>query len=147
MNSNHWWHWAALFILGLGILFIPVPVGASTPVGRVFHVDASRFEYSPAVLRANPGDQISIEMTATDVVHGLAIDGYNLETTADPGQTARISFIADKSGTFRFHCTVTCGNMHPFMTGKLEVGRNTFLWRSIGLVSLALIAAVWKGRK
>ncbi|NJD60350.1 MAG: hypothetical protein FIA98_13235 [Anaerolineae bacterium] len=147
MNSDRWWHWVVLFSFGLGIAFISVTAGASTPVERAFHVEASRFEYSPAVLRVNPGDRVKIELTATDVVHGLAIDGYNLETTADPGQTARISFTADKSGTFRFHCTVTCGNMHPFMTGKLEVGRNTFLWRSIGLVSLALVAAVWKGRK
>jgi heme/copper-type cytochrome/quinol oxidase subunit 2 len=90
---------------------------------------------------------VTIELITTDVVHGLSIDGYDLQTTADPGKTARISFTADRSGTFRFHCTVTCGNMHPFMTGKLEVGQNTVLWRAMALVGLALFAGVWKGRK
>ena len=133
--------------LVLAVLFIPLPAGAASPTDRTFRVDASRFEYSPGILHVNPGDRVTIELVATDVVHGLSIDGYDLETTADPGQPARLTFVADRAGTFRFHCTVTCGNMHPFMTGKLEVGTNSFLFRSIGLVGLALLAGVWKGRK
>jgi heme/copper-type cytochrome/quinol oxidase subunit 2 len=126
---------------------VPIPVGATAPTERTFHVDARRFEYDPAILKVNPGDRVTIELAATDVVHGLAIEGYNLETTADPGKTARLSFMADQRGTFRFRCTVTCGNMHPFMTGKLEVGQNTLLWRAIALTGLVLVAVVWMGRK
>ena len=147
MKTNHWWHWALLAGLVLAVLFIPLPAQASTPTERIFRIEASRFEYNPAVLRVNPGDKVTIELVAMDVVHGLSIEGYGLETTADPGKTARITFIADQTGSFRFHCTVTCGNMHPFMTGKLEVGRNTLLLRSIALVGLVMIAGVWKGRK
>jgi heme/copper-type cytochrome/quinol oxidase subunit 2 len=131
----------------LAVIFIPLPAGATAPTERTFRIEAKRFEYSPAILQVNPGDKVTIELVATDVVHGLSIDGYNLETTADPGKTARITFTADKAGSFRFHCTVTCGNMHPFMTGKLKVGQNTLLLRAIALVGLALLAGVWKGRK
>jgi nitrous oxide reductase len=92
-------------------------------------------------------DRVTIELTATDVVHGLSIDGYNLSTTADPGQTARLTFIADQEGSFRFRCTVTCGNLHPFMIGKLHVGQNTLLWRASGLSILALFAVIWGLRK
>jgi heme/copper-type cytochrome/quinol oxidase subunit 2 len=147
MKLNHWWHWVILAGLAVAVIFIPVPAGAAAPTERTFRVEASRFEYSPAVVKVNPGDRVTIELVATDVVHGLAIDGYDLQTTADPGKTARITFTADRSGTFRFHCTVTCGNMHPFMTGKLEVGQNTLLWRAMALVGLALFAGVWKGRR
>ena len=147
MNSYHWWHWVILAGLALGVIFIPLPVSATTPSQHTFRIDAKRFEYSPAVLKVNPGDRVTIELVATDVVHGLAIDGYDLQTAADPGKTAIITFTAHKSGTFRFHCTVTCGSMHPFMTGKLEVGSNTLLLRSAVLVGLALIAGVWKVRK
>jgi len=101
----------------------------------------------PAVLAVNPGDRVTIELTATDVVHGLSIDGYNLATTADPGQTARLTFVADRQGSFRFRCTVTCGNMHPFMIGKLEVGQNLMFWRAIALSGLALVAGIWKLKK
>jgi heme/copper-type cytochrome/quinol oxidase subunit 2 len=143
MRSN-WWQWLILAGLVLAVLFIPLPAAASTPTDRTFRIEASRFEYSPAVLQVNPGDRVTIELVSTDVVHGLSIDGYNQQTTADPGQTARITFVADKSGLFRFHCTVTCGNMHPFMTGKLQVGGNTLLVRSVALVGLILLAGIWK---
>jgi plastocyanin len=136
-----------LAVIGLVILFVPLPVKADAPTDRFFQIDARRFEYDPAILKANPGDRVTIELVATDVVHGLAIDGYNLETTADPGKAARLSFVADRQGTFRFQCTVTCGNMHPFMTGKLMVGGNTFLWRAIALTGMVLAVGIWMGRK
>jgi heme/copper-type cytochrome/quinol oxidase subunit 2 len=57
---------------------------------------------------------------------------------ADPGQTASLTFIANKSGSFRFRCNVTCGAMHPFMIGKLTVGTNHWLYRSFGLAALVI---------
>jgi len=145
--SRHRWQWVIFGFIALGILFIPVPAGVSTPIERTFRIEARRFEYSPAILKVNPGDLVTLELVATDVVHGLSVDGYRLETTADPGQVARITFVANREGIFRFHCTVTCGSLHPFMTGKLQVGGNTYLLRSILLVGLALTAAAWKFRK
>jgi heme/copper-type cytochrome/quinol oxidase subunit 2 len=112
----------------------------------VFKVEASRFAYAPAVLQANPGDTVTIELTSTDVVHGLAVDGYGVETTADPGQTARLTFLADRSGSFRLRCTATCGPMHPFMIGKLQVGRNELLWRGTALAFVVVAAVWWKTR-
>ena len=111
---------------------------------RTFQVKASRFEFSPAEITVNPGDQVSIELTSSDVVHGLYIDGYNLQIAADPGQTQTLTFTADQSGTFRLRCSVTCGDLHPFMIGKLHVGSNTLLWRAIGLATLSIISLlVW----
>jgi len=147
MSFKHWWRWIFLGVLALTILLIPLPASAAIPTERTFHIDASRFQYSPAVLKVNPGDTFTIELKATDVVHGLSIDGYSLVTSADPGETARITFVANREGSFRFHCTVTCGNLHPFMTGKLEVGRNGFVWRAVALVGLAIFAGAWMGRK
>jgi heme/copper-type cytochrome/quinol oxidase subunit 2 len=145
-KSGHWWQWTILAILALGVLLIPIPVSASTPVDRIFRVEADRFDYNPAILTVNPDDRVTIELVATDVVHGLSIDGYDVETSVDPGQTVQLTFVANREGTFRFHCTTTCGNMHPFMSGKLEVGRNTLLWRSIVLVGLAFFIGTWKRR-
>lgn len=139
--------WAVFALVALLILFIPVPQTAATPVERTFHIQASQFAYRPAMLSVNQGDQVIIELLATDVVHGLAIDGYNVETSSDPGQTARLSFTADRPGTFRFRCSVTCGNMHPFMIGKIQVGRNDLFWRGALLAGLALFAGIWGSRK
>lgn len=145
--TRYWWQWILLAALALTVLLVPVPAVAAVPTSRTFHIEASRFAYSPAILKVNPGDKVTIDLVATDVVHGISIDGYNLETTADPGQTASLTFVADREGSFRFHCIVTCGNLHPFMTGKLEVGRNTLLWRAIALVGLAIFAGLWVRRK
>jgi heme/copper-type cytochrome/quinol oxidase subunit 2 len=141
------WRWGILALLTLLILFLPISGNAAEPVERTFQIKASQFAYSPAILSVNPGDQVTIELLATDVVHGLSIDGYKLETTSDPGQTARLTFVADRQGSFRFRCAVTCGNLHPFMIGKLQVGQNELWWRGALLAGLALIAGVWGVRK
>ena len=147
MKILHLWRWAVLGGLALAVLFIPFPASATAPTERIFHIDAQRFEYTPSTLTVNPGDRVTIELTATDVVHGLSIDGYDLAVTADPGQTARLTFVADQPGSFRFRCTMTCGNLHPFMIGKLRVGQNLLLWRAVGLFGLALLAGASKWRK
>ena len=146
-NLSPIWRWGILALLTLFVLFLPIPENAAEPVERTFQIKASQFAYSLAILSVNPGDQVTIELLATDVVHGLSIDGYKLETTSDPGQTARLTFVADRQGTFRFRCTVTCGNLHPFMIGKLQVGQNELLWRGVLLAGVAIIAGVWVVRK
>jgi heme/copper-type cytochrome/quinol oxidase subunit 2 len=139
--------WIGLPILVLLILTIPVPGQASVPQERSFFVEASRFAYQPSVLKVNQGDRVTIDLVAEDVTHGLSVDGYNLEITADPGQPTRLTFVADHSGAFRLRCSVTCGPMHPFMIGKLQVGSNDLYLRGVGLALLLTFAALWKVRR
>ena len=136
--------WIIIGIGALVVVFIPLPsVSQQQSTERYFEIDASSFAYSPAVLKVNPGDDVTIKLTSTDVVHGLYVDGYNVNVIADPGQSATLSFKADRSGTFRLRCSVTCGAMHPFMLGKLQVGNNTLYWRGIGLSLIALLAIIF----
>ena len=131
--------WLILGIAALLVAFAPLNFQPATlNVERVFHVEAGDFAYSPAILTVNPGDKVTIELASTDVVHGLYVDGYGVSVTADPGQPATLSFIADRPGTFRLRCSVTCGALHPFMIGKLQVGSNLLLWRGIGLAFISL---------
>lgn len=138
------WPWFVLALVALAITFVPIPTGTGVPGSHELRIAASQYEYSPAVISVNQGDRVTIELVSTDVVHGLYLDGYKLEVTADPGQTASLSFIADKSGTFRFRCSVTCGPLHPFMIGKLRVGNNILLWRGMALAVLAAAAGLWR---
>ena len=132
-----------LFVMvGLVVAFVPLPVPPITPQLRTFQLDARQFAYSPSQLRVNPGDAVTIQLVSTDVVHGLYIDDYDISVEADPGQTAILTFVADKPGSFRFRCNVTCGAMHPFMIGKLTVGANAWLLRSISLAALAVIGVI-----
>jgi len=137
----------SFLLLAILILLVPIPAKARTPTERVFRVEASRFAYSPAVLKVNPGDRVTIELISTDVVHGLSIDGYGLEVSADPGRPASLTFTADRVGSFRLRCSVTCGGMHPFMIGKLQVGGQNTLWRGVGAAFMIAVFAVLKGWK
>jgi heme/copper-type cytochrome/quinol oxidase subunit 2 len=134
-----------ILVLGFSLaamfaLVAPLAWAASSqPVERTIHIKASSFEYSPATIRVNRGDRVTLEIEATDVVHGIAIDGYDLRVDAEPGQTARLTFVADRSGVFRFRCPVTCGALHPFMIGKLYVGSNPLYW---GAMLAAVVAVV-----
>ena len=131
-----------LAMAGLAMAFAPLPVPAVAPQERTFRIDARQFAYSPSELQINPGDTVTIQLISTDVVHGLYIDGYDLSMEADPGQTTTMTFTADKSGSFRFRCNVTCGAMHPFMIGKLTVGTNDWLVRSAGLAVVAVLGVL-----
>ncbi|MCX6069205.1 MAG: cupredoxin domain-containing protein [Chloroflexi bacterium] len=127
-----------LVLAGLVVAFAPLPVRPYTSIARSFRVEASQFAYSPAEISVNPGDMVTIELVSTDVVHGLYVDGYDISVKADPGQTATLSFVADRPGAFRMRCNVTCGAMHPFMIGNLNVGANTWLYRSMALAFIGI---------
>lgn len=132
-------------LAGLVVAFAPLPVQSIAPAEREFRIEASQYAYNPGEINVNPGDKVTIKLVATDVVHGLYVDGYGISVKADPGQTATLTFVADKPGSFRLRCNVTCGEMHPFMIGKLHVGSNTWLYRSIGLAVLVILSfAFWK---
>jgi heme/copper-type cytochrome/quinol oxidase subunit 2 len=129
------------------IVFAPTPTAFSAHADRTIRIEARSFHYTPEVIQVNPGDRVTLELSSADYVHGLYIDGYDLNLVADPGQTSRLTFVADKPGTFRLRCSVTCGALHPFMIGKLNVGSNDLLLRAIGLAVVAGFAGFWWLRK
>jgi heme/copper-type cytochrome/quinol oxidase subunit 2 len=143
--------WAAGVLaaaLVLAALLAPLPVRGSAPRERHITVSAHSFAFEPGTVRVNRGDTIVIDLESTDVVHGLYVDGYGLETQAEPGRPGQITFIADRSGAFRFRCNVACGNLHPFMIGKLVVGPNLTWLRAIAAVVITVAGAMvvfWRG--
>ena len=141
------WKWGIFAALALLILVLPLPVLSAAPVDRHIEISASSFEYDPGVIRVNPGDRVTLELSSTDVTHGIAIDGYDLQVAAEPGQSQSLSFTADRQGTYRLRCSVTCGALHPFMIGKLHVGPNVLLLKSIAIATLGLAAVFWSGTR
>jgi heme/copper-type cytochrome/quinol oxidase subunit 2 len=134
-------------LAGLAVAIVPLPVQLNSPMERTFRIEASQFSYFPSEISVNPGDTVTIELVSTDVVHGLYVDGYAVSVTADPGQTAMLTFVANKPGSFRLRCNVTCGAMHPFMIGKLNVGANLWLVRSMALAFIVIFGIFILARK
>ena len=135
----------ALLLAGMGLL-LWWPFSTKTAVPASEHhirIEAGDYGFTPGVIQVNRGDRVTLELIATDYVHGIYIDGYDLAFTADPGQPATLSFIADRAGSFRLRCSVTCGALHPFMIGKLQVGSNGLFWRATGAALLLLLAGLF----
>ncbi len=79
----------------------------------------------PTSFEVRQGDTVTIHMTnieqTTDELHGLGINGYNINIVADPGETKTVTFKADKSGVFAYYCTNFCSALHQEMQGYLMV--------------------------
>lgn len=130
---------AALF----GLIAPAAGLGASSNgKARLFEIDAKKFQYSPARIKASKGDHVYIRLTSSDVTHGLYLDGYGMKMDVEPAQMAQMDFVADKAGVFRFRCSKTCGPLHPFMIGQLEVSPNSPYQASIALALLAGVGAL-----
>lgn len=137
--------WFLLIVAAVGALLLLVaaaPARSSVAGERTVRLEASQYRFDPGVVRVNRGETVTIELVATDVVHGLYLDGYGLQVEAEPGQTARVTFVADHAGTFRFRCSISCGAMHPFMIGKLQVGNNRLFWSAIGLAMVTVVVGL-----
>lgn len=141
---------ALLFMIVSGMLAslgLFMKQSTAKPQERHIEVIAEKFSYTPKVITLNQGDKATIRLISGDVHHGLYIDGYNLNTTAYPGSNGSIILNANKTGTFAFRCSVTCGEHHPYMIGYLKVLPDTkffvFLWIILSVTAIPL----WKLRK
>jgi heme/copper-type cytochrome/quinol oxidase subunit 2 len=129
-------------VLALVVLLLPLP-RATVPVTREVTINAEQFAFDPAVLHVNEGDRIIVTLQANDVVHGLYLDGYDIDMRVEPGISQRVEFVANRTGKFRYRCSVACGTLHPFMIGELIVGPNLPYLRAIGLALVALAATLF----
>lgn len=129
------------------ITWVPGVVPRAAPRSRSVTMEVSSTAFRPAMLTLEPGDTVTIELVATDVVHGLLIEGYGLSVTAEPGRPGELRFVADRVGSFRLRCSVTCGPLHPFVVGRLSVGPNWLLWRGLALAVAAALLGLWLVRR
>ena len=120
--------WLGLFALAVVVALVlvaPLPVSNAAPQERHIDVTARSFAFTPGTIRVNRGDTVVIRLESIDVVHGMYVDGYGVRSgEAEPGRPVELRFVADQPGAFRMRCSIACGNMHPFMIGKLVVEPN-----------------------
>ena len=137
---------ALLLIVLIGLA--SVPAAAEENSEKVIHISARSFAFDPEVVQVRRGDRVVIELESLDATHGLYLDGYDLSVEAEPGRPARLAFIADRAGSFRFRCSVACGSLHPFMIGQLKVGPNLPFWRALAALAIVTAWTFWSfGRR
>ncbi len=134
---------------------------------HVIDIVARQYEFEPSQIYVNKGDTLRLKFRSEDVVHGFFLEGHDVNLSILPGQEVvqlktsgghdgppefarEVVVEAKRVGKFRFRCSVTCGNLHPFMQGKLVVGSNRVLHAGVGMI-LGLAAAMlfiglkWRG--
>ena len=143
---KRWW----LVVLIIGLFFLgkghfgggAEVTEANRPV-KEFFVHARRFEYTPNRINVNKGDRVIIHLVSEDVHHGFYLDGYEIQTSAAPGRSGILNFVADNTGRYSYRCSVTCGPFHPYMIGYFTVGPNTRFYSGAGIVLLIGLGVVF----
>jgi heme/copper-type cytochrome/quinol oxidase subunit 2 len=109
---------------------------------KEFLIKLSRYSYTPSVIRVKQGDSVRLLLEGMDLEHGFYIDGYDMDVKVRHAELKTLEFVADKPGAFKIRCSVVCGPLHPFMTGKLVVEPNMPFWTAIALSFLMPFAAL-----
>ncbi len=139
------WIAASSLLLVLAAIFLPLP-GSAPAQARTIDVTARQFAFEPATVEVQRGDTVTIHFQSLDAEHGLFIDGYDVDLKAEPGKSAAVTFVADQAGKFQIRCSVSCGVLHPFMIGEMQVDPDWPLARAVAatlIVTLGAVAFFW----
>jgi heme/copper-type cytochrome/quinol oxidase subunit 2 len=120
----------------------------SAPTSRELVIGARQYAYDPPVIRVNSGDTLHLRLVSLDVVHGLFLEGHDIDTEIHPQQKTfrvrhpstgedwreveELTFVVGKPGKYRYRCSHTCGSLHPFMQGEMIVEPNLPFYAGIG---------------
>lgn len=132
--------------LALVVLLVPIPL-ASSATTREVTITAGHFAFDPSVLSVNRGDRLVVTVKAADVVHGFHLEGHGIDVRVTPGVSERVEFVAEHPGKFRYRCSVSCGTLHPFMSGELTVRPNLPFARAVALTLVVVAATLWSLRR
>ncbi|PKN81112.1 MAG: cytochrome C [Chloroflexi bacterium HGW-Chloroflexi-9] len=89
------------------------------------YMSVKRSNFKPDIIRVKKGDRLVLHLTnvevTPDATHGFAVPRYNISMSIDPGEYARIEFVADVEGAFAMYCTEFCSALHLEMQGWIIV--------------------------
>lgn len=88
---------------------------------KEFSITAKDWVFDPDTITVNRGDTVKLHITSVDVMHGFGLPDFGINERIEAGKTIDVQFVADKTGTFDFSCTVFCGSGHSRMKGQLIV--------------------------
>lgn len=133
---------ASTALLILAAIYFPTPFATPMAQARTIDVSARQFAFEPATLQVQRGDTVTIHFESLDAVHGLFIDGYDVNIQAEPGKSADVTFVANQEGKFKVRCSISCGPLHPFMIGELEVAPDLPFAHALLAMAMATVGAL-----
>ena len=100
---------------------VPIPAEATDSSVKEFTIAAKKFRFDPSTIKVKKGDKVKLNIQSSDVPHGFLLPAFNVNQQIQPGQTAVVEFVADKTGTFGFSCNIAPGTSHDLMKGTIVV--------------------------
>ena len=82
---------------------------------------ATQFTFVPRCVAVPAGRRVSFRITSPDVIHGLLIDGTNVNTMVIPGYISQVSTTFPESGDRFMPCHEYCGLGHGGMWSVIRV--------------------------
>lgn len=79
--------------------------------------------WNPVTITVREGDVVRLKIRNVETVaHGFSLPDFGAGITElKPGEVKTVEFTANKSGTFKFFCTVWCSQEHMAMVGEVVV--------------------------
>lgn len=98
-------------------------LGRITGVDMLYLDETDLASRPQVIIEVAKGDLVVFKLTSSDVIHGFTLKefGIFLEDGVRPGKVILATFVADKSGIFKFSCNIICGKEHQNMQGVLVV--------------------------
>ena len=121
-------------IIVVGVLYKQF-VGSSdapieTGVVKEITVVSKKLEWAfePELIEVNQGDRIKLTVVNEDNFdHGVAIDALGVSQRLPANGTIDVEFVAGKSGTFPFYCSVSCSSSDNssfgLANGEVQTGK------------------------
>ena len=111
--------WAALFLPFL--LIVVSGCQKRQPADEHINVVMKKYSIDPPIIRVKAGERVELNVTTSDVQHGLDIPALGVKEPVQPGRTTIIYFTAPAKGEYKMACGVICGPHHEDMVGKVVV--------------------------
>jgi cytochrome c oxidase subunit 2 len=93
-------------------------VAAADPIT----ITASDWKFAPASITVHVNQPVTLDLTSTAGVHGLASSALGIpQTEIPPGSIEKVTFTPNKVGDFVLHCTIPCGQGHAKMALTIHV--------------------------
>lgn len=96
---------------------------ANTPMVDGAHeieVTATSFSFDPDEITVAAGEDVTIVLTAEDILHDFTLEDAEGHVAADAGETASGGLRIEEQGTYTFYCSVE-GHREAGMEGTLVV--------------------------
>jgi cytochrome c oxidase subunit II len=111
----------ALALPGMLALVASGGAGQEPEVHRIT-LQARQFEWTPSQVQVKVGETVELTLESLDEEHGFESAQLQIRrVTFKKGEPVKVTFKAEKAGTYGFKCAHFCGVGHRHMRGEIVV--------------------------